>query len=339
MKNLKSLLLIASLVPALQSVAQIEEYTMPDGKVVKIDRSVFPDLKYDVSPKAKPADYVARRRARRAKETSLPPFVYNGQDKYFPPIFNQDGGSCGSAAGVGYQFTHEINSYRDADASLPENQYPSHFTWLMAYQTSTTEGMAKGTGIPNVPTYGGRTYSRLFGAQTHDDPDYGWMQGYDKWFSAMWNRSAYDFTMAPTDTPEGRQELKEWLYNHSGDETMHGGGVAGIGVAAYGTWAAIPSSAANREAGVVGKKYVKAWGDTFNHALTVCGYDDRIEFDLDGNGIVGERKNSDGYDERGAWIVVNSWGTWWGNGGFAYVPYGLASPTTKKNSTGKGYLP
>ena len=165
MKNLKSLLLIASLVPALQGVAQIEEYTLPDGKVVKIDRSVFPDLKYDAVPKGKPADYVARRKRGRKAKAQLPSFVYNGQDKYFPPIFNQDGGSCGSAAGVGYQFTHEINSYRDADASLPENQYPSHFTWLMAYQTSTTEGMAKGNGIPNVPTYGGRTYSRLFGAQ------------------------------------------------------------------------------------------------------------------------------------------------------------------------------
>jgi len=119
----KSLLLIACLVPALQGAAQIEDYTLPDGKVVKIDRSVFPDLKYDVTPKAKPADYVARRKARKAP-AQLPPYVYNGQDKYFPPIFNQSGGSCGSAAGVGYQFTHEMNSYRDADASLPENQYP-----------------------------------------------------------------------------------------------------------------------------------------------------------------------------------------------------------------------
>ena len=102
MKNLKSLLLIASLVPALQGVAQIEEYTLPDGKVVKIDRSVFPDLKYDAVPKAKPADYVARRKRGRKAKAQLPPFVYNGQDKYFPPIFNQDGGSCGSAAGVGY---------------------------------------------------------------------------------------------------------------------------------------------------------------------------------------------------------------------------------------------
>ena len=312
----KSLLLILCVVPALKGVAQIEDYTLPDGKVVKIDRSVFPELKYDVTPKAQPADYVARRKARKA-QAQLPPYVYNSQDKYFPPIFNQSGGSCGSAAGVGYQFTHEMNSYRDADASLPENQYPSHFTWLMAYQTSTTEGMAKANGIPNVPTYGGRTYSRLFGAQTHDDPDYGWMQGYDKWYSAMWNRSAYDFTMAPTNTPEGRQELKEWLYNHSGDEGMHGGGVAGIGVAAGPTSAAIPSTAANKAAGVVGMRYVKAWGETFNHALTVCGYDDRIEFDLDGDGIVGEVEE----DEVGAWIIANSWGDGWENKGFIYCPY------------------
>ena len=316
MNYLKSLLLIASLVPALSAMAQIEDYTLPDGKVVKIDRSVFPNLKYDVSPKKLPDDIVARQKRRKAKAV-LPPYVYNGQDKYFPPIFNQDGGSCGSAAGVGYQFTHEINSYRDADASLPENQYPSHFTWLLAYQTSTTEGMAKAIGIPNVPTYGGRTYSRLFGPQTHDDPDYGWMQGYDKWFSAMWNRSAYDFSLAPTNTPEGRQQLKEWLYNHMGDETMHGGGVAGIGVAAYGSWGFIPSTEANDAAGVTNMKYVVRWGDTFNHALTVCGYDDRIEFDLDGDGIVGEVEE----DEVGAWIIANSWGDGWENKGFIYCPY------------------
>ena len=123
MKNLKSLLLIASIVPSLGTLAQIEEYKLPDGKVVKIDRSVFPDLRYDATPKAKPADYVSRRKARMAKgQTALPPYVYNGQDKYFPPIFNQDGGSCGSAAGVGYQFTHEINSYRDADARSEERR-------------------------------------------------------------------------------------------------------------------------------------------------------------------------------------------------------------------------
>ena len=312
------LLLTVCLVSALYAAAQIEDYTLPDGKVIKVDRSVFPNFKYEEATKPQPAEYVARRKARAKQgKTKLPAFVYNGDTKYFPPIFNQDGGSCGSAQSIGYAFTHEMSCYRDLDASLPENQYPSHFTWLLAYQTSTTDGMAQAIGIPNVPTYGGRTYSRLFGPQTHDDPDYGWMQGYDKWYSAMWNKSASSVSFAATNTPEGRQELKEWLYNHSGDTSMHGGGVAGIGVAAYGTWAAIPATTANKEAGVNGKKYVKAWGDALNHAVTVCGYDDRIEFDLDGDGVIGEVEE----DEVGAWIIANSWGDGWENNGFIYCPY------------------
>ena len=291
---------------------------MSDGRVIKIDRSVFPDLKPEEAGKPLPAEYVARKKARAKNgKVELPPFVYNGESKYFPPIFNQDGGSCGSAQSIGYMFTHEMNCYRDLDASLPENQYPSHFTWLLAYQTSTTTGMAQANGIPNVPTYGGRTFSRLFGSQTHDDPDYGWMQGYDKWYSAMWNRVSHDISFAPTNTPEGKQELKEWLYNHSGDDTMHGGGVAGIGLAAYGTWASIPSTEANKAAGVNGMKYVEAWGDVFNHAVTVCGYDDRIEFDLDKDGKIGEVEE----DEVGAWIIANSWGDGWENKGFIYCPY------------------
>ena len=312
------LLLTMCIVSALYAAAQIEDYTLPDGKVVKIDRSVFPNLQYEVAGKPQPAEYVARRKARAKQgKVQLPLHVHNGQSKYFPPIFNQDGGSCGSAQSVAYMFTHEMACYRDLDASLPENQYPTHFTWLLTYHNSGKEDMLQAIGAPNVPTYGGRTYSKLFGAQTHEDNDFGWMQGYDKWFSAMWNRNSHDISFAPTNTPEGRQELKEWLYNHSGDETMHGGGVAGIGVAAYGEWAAIPNTAANKEAGVNGMKYVKSWGDTYNHAVTICGYDDRIEFDLDGDGNVGEVEE----DEVGAWIIANSWGDGWENKGFIYCPY------------------
>ncbi len=314
----RRLLLALCLVSALFATAQIEDYTLPDGKVIKVDRSVFPDFQYNAVSKPQPAEYTARRKARAKQgKVKLPAYVYNGESKYFPPIFNQDGGSCGSAQSIGYMFTHEMCCYRDLDASLPENQYPSHFTWLLAYQNSDTEGMARAIGIPNVPTYGGRTYSRLFGAQTHDDPDYGWMQGYDKWYSAMWNRLSHSITFAPTNTPEGRQELKEWLYNHSGDETVHGGGLAGIGVAAYGTWETIPNTGANVKAGVSGMKYVKSWGDVFNHAVTICGYDDRIEFDLDGDGKTGETEE----DEVGAWIIANSWGDGWENKGFIYCPY------------------
>lgn len=300
--------------------AQVEEVTLYDGTKVKVDRTIFPDLDLNQLPTTPPAEYTARRNARaegREAQIQLPPMVNNGEDKYFPPIFNQDGGSCGSAQNIGYMFTHEMNAWRDLDASLPENQYPTHFTWLLTYSNSGKEEMAMANGIPSVATYGGRTYSRLFGAQTCDDSDFGWMQGYDKWYSAMWNRAAGSFSLSATNTPEGRRELKEWLYNHSGDETMHSGGIVGIGLAAYGTWAAIPTTEANKAAGVSGMKYVKTWGDTYNHAVTICGYDDRIEFDLDEDGVIGEVEE----DEVGAWIIANSWGDGWENKGFIYCPY------------------
>lgn len=57
--------------------------------------------------------------------------------------------------------------------------------------------------------------------------------------------------------------------------------------------------------------------------MTIVGYDDRIEFDLNGNGICGEASA----DERGAWIVMNSWGADWQNEGAVYVPYAYAGPT------------
>lgn len=298
--------------------AQNEIIRLDDDVTIKVDRKLYPDFKLALPHEAEPP-YAAARRARKAAgiRVELPDHVNNGEDKYFPPIFNQDGGSCGSAQNIGYMFTHEIDAWRDLDASLPENQYPTHFTWLLTYNGSDKEEMAKANGIPNVATYGGRTYSKLFGAQTHEDVDFGWMQGYDKWYSAMWNRAASTFSITATATAEGRLELKEWLYDHCGDKTMPSGGVAGIGVAAYGNWKKIPTTTNNKNIGVAGMSYVDAWGDTYNHAVTVVGYDDRIEFDLDGDGKVGEKDE----DEVGAWIIANSWGNGWENKGFIYCPY------------------
>ncbi len=119
-----------------------------------------------------------------------PDHINNALSMYFPPVFNQSGGSCGSAQAIGYMFTHEMNSWRNKDASFEENQYPSHFTWLFTSVDVPKIDQMVANGIPNVATYGGRTYSQLFGYQTpNDNPNFGWMQGYDKWYSAMFNRA------------------------------------------------------------------------------------------------------------------------------------------------------
>ena len=251
--------------------------------------------------------------------TTRPDHLNNALTKYFPPVIDQSGGSCGSAQAVGYTMTLEMNAYRDADASFEENQLPTHFTWLHTNSGIGKYEIMNRHGVPNVVTYGGRTYSNIFGQQDTSEKDYGWMQGYDKWYSAMFNRTLGGDTFCDSDqtTELGREQLKQYLWNHWGDESFMCGGVSGIGVASGGNWQDIPITATNRAIGVAGMKYVASWGETYDHALTVVGYDDRIEFDLDGNGVFGEKDK----DEVGAWIICNSWGAGWCNQGFVYCPY------------------
>ncbi len=254
-----------------------------------------------------------------------PDHINNAESRYFPPVFNQDGGSCGSASRIGYMFTHEINAFRHTDASKPENIYPTHFTWLLTNSHSGKEGMAKANGIPNAVVYGGTTYSKVFGNQDCSNANFGWMQGYDKWYSAMFNRISHNsFSPDGLDTEKGREFVKNWLWNHQGDKDFAVGGICGIGVASACKPAPIADDPEGRNAaaGVVGQKYVTRWGDGVDHALTIVGYDDRIVFDLDSNNIYGEKDK----DECGAWIIVNSWGNGWANKGFIYCPYKYGFP-------------
>lgn len=315
---MKHTLLIASALLALST-------TLPAGAQEVVDYKKYPDY----SPRLK-ADPKLRARA---TSTALPDHVNNAETQFFPAIINQAGGSCGSASRIYYMFGYEINALRGTNAKLDENRYPTHFTWLLTNSNSSKDGMAIANGIPNVTTYGGATYSKLFGNQDTSDPNFGWMQGYDKWYSAMWNRLERTANFPQSvETEEGRLAVKQWLYNHSDNPDYPNGGVCGIGVASGGTWKSIPSTTTNTAIGVAGQYYVGAWGSSVDHALTIVGYDDRIEFDLDGNGVAGEKDK----DEVGAWIIANSWGSGWCNNGFIYCPYKHARTTT---TTGSFYAP
>ena len=47
------------------------------------------------------------------------------------------------------------------------------------------------------------------------------------------------------------------------------------------------------------------------HAVLAVGYDSEIEVNRDADGKI----------EKGAFIIKNSWGEKWGDGGFAYLPF------------------
>ena len=153
----------------------------------------------------------------KAAPDELPDHVNNIETGFFCPVFNQSGGSCGAASGVSYMWGYEINAMRGWQAEDEANRFPSHFTWLMSQCNSDEATMLHNNGAPSVKTYGGQTYSRYFGLQDVEDPDFGWMQGYDKWWEAMqWRAESKNEFPVDVSDETGRQAVKRWLYNHNG---------------------------------------------------------------------------------------------------------------------------
>ena len=116
-----------------------------------IDRKKYPDY----SDKRNP-DYSLmhplRSHARSAVVGKRPDHVNNGETMYFPPVFNQEGGSCGSASRIGYMFTYEMDAFRRRNAQLSKNQYPTHFVWLLTNGNSGKDDFVQHIGVPSADT-------------------------------------------------------------------------------------------------------------------------------------------------------------------------------------------
>lgn len=256
-----------------------------------------------------------------SRSRDLPYAVDNSTQSYMRPIFQQDGLCCGQAAGIGYNYTYEINRARNLPANVPQNQYVTHFTWNFMNGGQGWYGVSylhsfqilKHCGNPNVPDYGG---ALGYGGGSR------WMSGYPEYFNSMSNRinNAYQIL---ADTPEGLLTLKNWIHNH-----LDGSAVGGV--ANY--YAQYMSASQTLPAGTPeGGKYVLTYfGGSANHAMTIVGYNDSIRWDYNNDGMYTNNIdiNGDGEVNMKDWEIgglkmAQSYGgaPTWGNQGYAYMMY------------------
>ncbi len=250
-----------------------------------------------------------------------PAEIDNTQHPYFRPIFSQDGGSCGQASGIGYNFTYEIDWERGVSADTPENQYPTHYTWNFLNRGNGGGSwywdgwnIIDAGGCPNIETYGGDIAT---GGRTR------WMDGYNLYRAGMDNR-VLEMSSIYVGDSLGLATLKAWMNDHLDDSEI--GGLANFACGVSG----MDIVYLNDDNPDPGKQCVTRWDPDMNHAMTFVGYNDSIRYDYNNDGQYTNDIDINGDEivdmrdwEMGALIVANSWGTDWGDGGKIYMMYKL----------------
>jgi len=270
-----------------------------------------------------------------SQSTLLPYMVDNSKRPYMRSIFLQQGMSCVHASSVGYAFTYEMNRIKNVHFSPSDSTtyYPYRFTYNFSNRGSDTTGssfwwegvqLIRQNGCPDYKIYGDDTSSTK------------WMSGIDKYNKAQKNRVDKLNTIKIDTSGSNLNVLKHWLNDHgTGDST---GGLALLTVAFNPTWdGVIPSGTPE-----AGKHILLRWGDSFDHQVTIVGYNDSIRYDFNNDGhytnnvdINGDGKVNMLDWEIGAFKLANSWGKSFEDGGYIYLPYKLfADNYTFQNTVG-----
>ena len=267
----------------------------------------------------------------------LPTRVDNSARPEFPPIYKQKWGACGQFASVASIFTYEMNVLNGTSADTDATRFPAHFSWNMMNHAENKGSeayhgweVAKRIGVPTAKSYGGVRLDKI-GV---------WPNGYHIWREAMEYRvSGYRYS--PAHTIAQLDEARGWLFDRNQPKPDHEtkGGLFALD----GRMGELKKVTVTIPDGqhAAGEDLWTQWGPSgYGHGITCVGYDDEVGYDLNGDGKITNNLdlNDDGKItladwERGAYIVVNSWGKSWSKDGKIYLLYSaMIDPTWKRGN-------
>lgn len=229
-----------------------------------------------------------------AAADELPAWVDNSTSKYFPAVFNQIGGSCAQSSGIRYMFTYEMNRLLDREATAPDNVFSYFYTWNFLNNGEDVGGwsvqgfyIARNTGVMTLADFPDQTSAYQFR----------WESGYDKYIRAMHYR-VNEILSFPAKTESDIQDIKRYL--------------AQGGVVAFSSYSSNwkMNNYYNGPSNTGYSSLLTSLATYGAHAMTIVGYDDAVEFTPEG-----------GEKTLGAFIVVNSWGSYMHDNGRYYLPY------------------
>lgn len=270
-----------------------------------------------------------------SKPEDLPEAVNNSENPYFRTIFLQQGGCCAQASTIGYTFTYEINRLLGRHVldsfgqNIEANEFPTHFTYNYWNKGSSANGSfisnavstSREFGVPDCLVWREVTREasdRYSIPPRWEDPMGGnfiqWMTGYGRYENAMKNRTVSAQSLSVSGIEENLTKLKQFLFDHGADDAATGGGLAVFTMnftnIEYGVY---PAGSPEEN-----KPFIKDTHGDIDHAMTIVGYNDAVEFDYDGiNGCTNHLDtNGDGQVtmadwEKGALIIANSHGESW----------------------------
>ena len=267
----------------------------------------------------------------------LPSRVDNSERPEFPPVYKQRWGACGQFAAVASIFTYEMNVLNGNAADTDATRFPAHFSWNMMNRAENKGSeayhgweVAKRVGVPSAKSYGGVRLNKI-GV---------WPNGYEIWREAMEYRvSGYRYS--PANTVSQLNEARGWLFDRN--QSKPGKKAVGGLFALDGRMGELKKVTVTIPKGQheEGKDIWTKWGPSgYGHGITCVGYDDKVGYDLNGDGKITNDLdiNEDGKVtladwERGAYIVVNSWGEKWSKDGRIYLLYSaMIDPTWKRGN-------